>query len=950
MATKDNFFTFIVPDLDKKEDDFPNLTFQVRLFEGKEALSKPYKFIINLVSKATIEGAKILNKAAKLKIHRDQSSVTYHGIVTEFQQGQKTGDTANYQAVLSPKWSVLSLSKRSDVFVNLPFWSDGSESIMKTILNRANIDYRVALQGTYDPPADPETSGYNRWSYVCQYEESDLDFLSRLMEREGIYYYFDPERGQIVFTDSLTTHKPSNERSELVFKAAYEPATGPSPDAIHDISVRDWMVPKKVVLKNYNYEKANLNVLSVEEELPGNGEGEVVSYGENFHTEAEGRLLAKIRKQELLCKGRLFFGESTAVPLMPGMLVKLNHHDTVFDGEFLVRDVTHAGSQPLGWLTQAEPQAGNDPYSYTNYFYFPPATYDEKIKEGDSAGRENETQVTRALQFRPERLAPKPKITGTMNAFITGDCDIPLDKKGRYKVELPFTRDAEKGTMKRSVPIRMASPYAGVGLKGYGMHLPLHKGAEVILSFRDGDPDLPVISGAAFNPQNLNPVTFDNQHMNVIETSGGNKIVMDDTPNQQYMHLFSPFGETGSWIYLGQGKKGGGAKEGAFKGDKGDKGDTGTKGDKGDRGEKGESGAEHVVGIKSSGNKRELVIGQNDSYVIGSENAITIGSKLDAMVGSQTEITLGMKSIFEAAGTLEFKGAGHFEFGTTTERIKDHDDLLGITKVSIGAGLPPGQSAVLSNTVKSMTAILAGLGALSAAGGAELASIWNPQLDDETKNNPNGWSMLGSGGGLLAQIIALIVLLKTVKTSLVDVMSKIEMDKHGIEIKTGSAADEGIKIHTQSDGAKGIQIGLADVDGLLVADGEAEIPFTSSVKLIPGNGEAIIMEKNQGGKIRVDETGVEIQQQNDGGKVSVTDDGVCILKEEAGFVNAGAHRLIMGYGEDSILNFTSNAIELDLNGTGMEITADTIHLKWKEGDEIKAGPIQVDRNGFIKLG
>ena len=832
MPTKDNYFTFVVPHLDKNPVDISTLTFQVRLFEGKEALSKPYKFTINLISEKAVQGAELLYKEAKLTIQQDQSSVTYHGIVTEFQQGQKTGNAINYQAVLSPKWNLLSLSKRSDIFVDIPLWTDDAskESIIKTVLKRANFtasDYRIALTGSYTPPsppadsaasapAKPEKSPYNRWSYVCQYEESDLDFLSRLMEREGIYYYFDQnptdgekkplDQAQIVLTDHAISHRPRD--LGLVFKPAYEPAVGPSSNAIQDLTVRDGMVPQKVILKNYNYERADLNILSVEATASKNGIGEVVSYGENFNTKEEGDQLAKIRAEGLLCKGRLFFGDSTAVPLMPGILVKLDHPDTAFNGEFLVKEVTHNGSQPLGWLTSTETAAANETYAYRNYFYFLPKTYAEKetVKDKET-DQETITETIKDLQFRPERVTPKPKISGTMNAFIAGDVDIPLDDTGRYKVELPFTTGVldSKGvmTMKKSAWVCMASPYAGAGSPTYGMHLPLHKGAEVILSFRDGDPDLPVISGAAFNSQHFNTVTDKNMYQHIVKTPGeneivmddtkdaasihlkthggheivmddtkdaqsihlqthrgnkifmndkevtksihlktpgGNEIVMDDTSGAQSIHLHSPFGEVGKGSWIYIGKGG----------------------------EKGES----------SENKHEVINGQADTVVIGAENSVNVGSKMEAMIGTASEFTVAMKSLFELAGTLEFKYGAHLEFGNTTERIKKSDELLGTEKVSLQAGLHPGAAGVLSGTQQAVLAAVAATGALLAAFGGDMAASDNPH-EDHAKASL--WPIVSVA--TLAQLVGLVLLLKRVKMNLLSPASKLEMDNQGITLE-----------------------------------------------------------------------------------------------------------------------------------------------------------------------
>ncbi|UCF63210.1 MAG: hypothetical protein JSW33_11635 [bacterium] len=141
--------------------------------------------------------------------------------------------------------------------------------------------------------------------------------------------------------------------------------------------------------------------------------------------------------------------------------------------------------------------------------------------------------------FRPSRAALHPKIYGVMNAKIDSDGEgdqAKVDEKGRYKVILPFDLSGNKdGTA--SHYIRMIQPYAGAD---YGVHFPLHKGTEVLLTFIDGNPDRPVISGAVPNFETVSPVTDANQLKSVIRDDYGNEIVLDTTRDDQHIRLHSP--------------------------------------------------------------------------------------------------------------------------------------------------------------------------------------------------------------------------------------------------------------------------------------------------------------------------------------------------------------------------------------------------------------------------
>jgi len=158
------------------------------------------------------------------------------------------------------------------------------------------------------------------------------------------------------------------------------------------------------------------------------------------------------------------------------------------------------------------------------------------------------TSIPSDLQFRPERKTPKSRFYGTMNATIdaagAGEY-AELDDLGRYKVKLPFDQSDMDGG-KASRWVRMSQPYAGAD---HGMHFPLHKGTEVLLTFVDGDPDRPVIAGAVPNAETISPVTAANQTESVIQTGGNNKIRIQDFAGSERIIMETP--AANSWIRVG---------------------------------------------------------------------------------------------------------------------------------------------------------------------------------------------------------------------------------------------------------------------------------------------------------------------------------------------------------------------------------------------------------------
>jgi len=747
-----NYFTFglIYTDKDKVRP-----AFEVISFSGNENLSFVYDFYLTLRSQTdNIPAAlgDIILRPAALCIVVQNHFTYYHGLVTEFRQIKRVGDYTQYELRLRAKAFLPYLNTRSDIYVgkDLPAIIDG---ILKDN-GFTTADYEKKLTADHYKPL---TEGYNRWSFVCQYEENDLNFLQRLMEREGVYYYFvqdttwhenlqDVKPEKMVIIDSKVSHAPP--AKTLRYEQAGTPGAGPAPESIFTLIMHQAAFPEKVVLRNYNYNKAGMGTMSaaatVGTATGGSGRVQTI-YGENFSTTEEGETLAKIRAEEIFCRTKVYYGIASGPGLTPGTLIKIADSVDAFSGDYLIIHADHTGKQPLPGI-EAE-------FQYLNTF----------------------TMIPAGVQFRPQRLTPKPKIHATMNAVIDGGMswetpDIDNDM-GRYKVRIPFAADensnddnAKWGKSTDKYHVRMASPFAGTSDKTHGMNFPLHKGTEVMLSFRDGDPDLPVISGAVYNSQNFNVVTDKNPKQHVIKTPGGNQLVLDDTPGGEYIHLYSPYGKQGHGLYIGNGAE-----------------------DKG------------VMNVKSSGDKHEMVLGQEDSFVIGSENYVTIGSKMEAMLGTQSEFTMAMKSIFELAGTIEVKSGHHVEFGKTTETIRDEDELLGTEKVTISAGLPLTEKAVLSTTAKALTFGGAAIGALLAAAGGDIAgAAFADEASGVDAMKQMGLSSAPIIVGTVAQVLALTYLVKKLNTAMTNAISRIDLDDHGIAIKALDTAPHGVQIAVQN--------------------------------------------------------------------------------------------------------------------------------------------------------
>ncbi len=500
---------------------YPEDTFAVVRFKGTEGISRLYEFEILLVAEdPDIDIKKVLNNPARFTIARGDKEVVFNGILAYFDQLHEVDEYVFYRTLLVPRLWVSTIHHENELFLD-----QSVPEIIEEILKQAGLtsrDYEFKLTGNYP-----------KWEYICQYRETDYNFISRWMEREGIYFFFDQtdEGEKLIITDTSSAHQDLPEDPTVY----YSPPSALVPteeEVIKAFVCRQRRLPKKVILKDYNYRKPSLEIKG-EATVDPEGKGEVYLYGEHFKTPEEGNHLAKIRAEEMLCREKVFYGESTAPHLRPGYYFQLeDHYRDSFNQKYLVVEIEHEGSQAgllLAGLSEELTEEEQD-LVYHNRFVAIPAD----------------------VQFRPERKTPKPRFYGTMNAKIDASGDgkyAEIDEWGRYKVILPFDMK-NKGGGKASRWIRMAQPYAGAG---FGMHFPLHKGTEVILTFIDGDPDRPIIAGAVPNPETMSPVTSENPTKAGFVTGGGNIFMMEDSEGHQRVSMAS--GDGKGLIQIGSGSK-----------------------------------------------------------------------------------------------------------------------------------------------------------------------------------------------------------------------------------------------------------------------------------------------------------------------------------------------------------------------------------------------------------
>ena len=495
-------------------------------FTGSEAISSLFNFELTLKSTdLELDGDTILNQPCSIEIYYGGSSAVTNsqpvrviqGMVNAFEDIQYLPDSTVYRANVVPRLWQLGLFETNEVYLN-----ESIEATLSTILEEADFiqgqDFRFQLSRTYRP-----------WPFRLQYNETHLDYLHRIIEREGIYYYFEPgDSGEvIVFCDNnqkLPSITSTNNAAPVVFQPNGGVSIASQANVITSIVCKRQPLPKKVTLRDFNDETPSLDIRG-EKIINPRGVGEINLYGLNITTPEEGATLAEIHANAYLVRQKSYVGEGDVAAMSIGHTFNLSQHprDTFNQLTYLLESIHHEGEN----LSEYQDQAHEQRVSYSNSF----------------------TALSNEHNFAPKRQTQAPEINGTLNAII--DTENPsgyaeLDTFGRYKVKLPFDRK-DRGGGKASHWVRMMQPYGGTS---EGMHFPLRHGTRVLLGFIGGDPDRPFISGTINdNGDQQSLVNADNQTASVIKTASGNRIELEDQAGKNRIKLHT--GDDHTYMHLG---------------------------------------------------------------------------------------------------------------------------------------------------------------------------------------------------------------------------------------------------------------------------------------------------------------------------------------------------------------------------------------------------------------
>jgi type VI secretion system secreted protein VgrG len=416
-----------------------------------------------------IDFNKVLGNNATVRLQTANKTTRYfNGFVSRFVQVANQGEYAHYSATLVPWLWFLTRTADSRIFQQKKT-PDIIEEVFKA---HGFNDYKLSLTGSYQPR-----------EYCVQYRESDFNFVSRLMEQEGIYYFFEHEDGKhtLVLADSISAHSPCSGYDEIAFRQLQK-------DVADREAITEWVMEMEVQpgaysINAFDFEKPKTSLLASANVTRQHGSGayEIYDYPGDYIKPADGDRLAQVRLDELQSQHEVLRGNATARGLVPGRTFKLKGHPRQTQArEYLVTSI-HL-SADAGEFSSRVPQSSDE--FFTCIF----------------------SAIDKAQQFRPARLARKTVVQGPQTAFVVGPSgeEIHTDKYGRVKVQFHWDRYG-KADENSSCWVRVSTPSAGK--QWGGVSLP-RIGQEVIVEFLEGDPDRPIITGRVHNADAMPPYSL----------------------------------------------------------------------------------------------------------------------------------------------------------------------------------------------------------------------------------------------------------------------------------------------------------------------------------------------------------------------------------------------------------------------------------------------------------
>jgi type VI secretion system secreted protein VgrG len=602
---------------------------------GTERLGQLSEFRVQLLStKPDLKVADVLGQPMGVHLNLPDGSVRhFHGIVTRFASSGWYGSLSRYEATVHPGLWLLTRAANCRIFQD-----KNVIDIVKAVCQDASyggaIDLNVsALSGTYDP-----------LPYCVQYRETDFNFVCRLLENAGIYFFFTHAAGKhtMVLADSYGAHEPVPGYASVEFSGE-EGRRILDQEAVYGWAASGMIQASSYSLNDFDFEKASsstaggLRVKSTVAAAFSQQAYEMYDYPGLYTAAAAGTALARGRMEGLHGQCEEIVADTSARGLFPGGLFKLkNHPRDDQNREFLV---TGAQYEIVG---DDYASGGETPLDFKCVFY--------------AIGKEH--------SYRAPRTAPKPVVQGPQTAMVVGKSgeEIWTDKYGRIKVQFHWDRDGKENELS-SCWVRVQQAWAGAG---WGSMFIPRIGMEVVVSFLEGDPDRPLVTGCVYNSDAMPPYplpaeqTKSTVKSNTSKGGGGfNEIRFEDKKDSEEIFVQA------EKDYNRVVKNNDTLKVGFEKKDKGDQ----TIAIKNDRSlDVGHDHKEHVVNdhtvtvdhdqIITVTNDQNLKVDNNQTVKIAVDQQLDVGGNQTVAITGDQKVTVSKTIVIEATTSIELKVGG----------------------------------------------------------------------------------------------------------------------------------------------------------------------------------------------------------------------------------------------------------------------------------------------------
>ncbi|HTO92221.1 MAG TPA: type VI secretion system tip protein VgrG [Candidatus Sulfotelmatobacter sp.] len=481
---------------------------RVLRYTGSEGISQCFVYDLELSTPETqIDFEDLVGEKCHLIVTTAFGERHVDGIVARWEEVGRTKDATYHTARLVPRVWTLNLIRQSRIFQGL-----STPEILEQVLKGAGIpsdDYKLSLKGKYEAR-----------TYCVQYRESDFDFISRLMEEDGMFFFFEhtEDSHAMIIGDGPEVHAELPDGAEIRYREADSGMLGLE-QVLHFRYART-LRPGAVMLKEFDFKKPSLALKATEKaDAKKESKFESYDYPGEYPAQSIGDRLVKVRLQEERAESYLGQGETDCRRFYPGWKFTLaDHPNDALNIEYLLVRVRHAGEQP-----HAAGGAGGGDAKKPVYR----ATFD---------------CIPAAVSYRSPRVTPRPTIDGPQTAVVVGGSqdEIHCDDHGRVKVKFHWDRADTKGD-KSSCWIRVSQAWGGAG---WGTLFIPRVGQEVVVDFLEGDPDRPLITGRVYNATNPVPYKLpDNKTRTSIKSNsspggdGANELRFEDKKGNEQLFI-----------------------------------------------------------------------------------------------------------------------------------------------------------------------------------------------------------------------------------------------------------------------------------------------------------------------------------------------------------------------------------------------------------------------------